>query len=47
MRERRAAIARGEDPDTVPADDPTDPRNDEPEAPVERRPGSRKRRKRR
>jgi hypothetical protein len=47
-RERRAAIARGEDPDTVAADDPTDPRNDDgDDVPVERRAGSRKRRKRR
>jgi hypothetical protein len=47
MRERRAAIARGEDPDTVPADDPTDPREELPMVPAERRAGSRKRRKRR
>jgi hypothetical protein len=47
LRERREALRRGEDPDTVPAEDPTDPRGeDEGEEPG---PGarSRKRRKRR
>jgi hypothetical protein len=44
MRERRERIRRGEDPDTVPAADPTDPR-DEPAG--DRHPRSRKRRKRR
>ena len=46
MRERRAARARGEDPDATPADDPSDPRDDEPEsATTPPRPGSRKRRR--
>ena len=46
MRERRAALARGEDPDATPADDPSDPRDDEPEsATTTPRPGSRKRRR--
>jgi hypothetical protein len=44
MRERRERIRRGEDPDTVPAADPSDPR-DEPAG--DRHPRSRKRRKRR
>ena len=44
LRERREALRRGEDPDTVPAADPSDPRGaDEPAA----APRSRKRRKRR
>jgi hypothetical protein len=48
QRERRAAVARGEDPDLVAADDPTDPRDDDATlAPGARRTGSRKRRKRR
>jgi hypothetical protein len=54
LRERRAALARGEDPDadaeddsdSVPADDPSDPRDESPAA-IQRRAGSRKRRKRR
>jgi hypothetical protein len=44
MRERRERIRRGEDPDTVPAADPSGPR-DEPAG--DRHPRSRKRRKRR
>jgi hypothetical protein len=44
MRERRERIRRGEDPDTMPAADPSDPR-DEPAG--DRHPRSRKRRKRR
>lgn len=46
LRERRDALRRGEDPDHVPADDPSDPR-DEPVSPGTAHPGSRKRRKRR
>jgi hypothetical protein len=44
-RERRAALARGEDPDAdeLPADDPSDPRDDEPATTP--RSGSRKRRR--
>jgi hypothetical protein len=46
MRERRAALARGEDPDATPAEDSSDPRDDEPEgATTTPRPGSRKRRR--
>jgi hypothetical protein len=46
MRERRAAVARGEDPDATPAEDSSDPRDDEPEgATTTPRPGSRKRRR--
>jgi hypothetical protein len=46
MRERRAAVARGEHPDATPAEDPSDPRDDEPEgATTTPRPGSRKRRR--
>jgi hypothetical protein len=44
LRERRDRVRRGEDPDTVPAADPSDPRD---EAAGERHPRSRKRRKRR
>jgi hypothetical protein len=44
LRERRDRVRRGEDPDTVPAGDPSDPRD---EAAGERHPRSRKRRKRR
>ncbi len=44
-RERRAALARGEDPDETPADDPTDPRDDEPATASTPRSGSRKRRR--
>ena len=44
LRERREAVRRGEDPDTVPAADPTDPRGED--EPGET-PRSRKRRKRR
>jgi hypothetical protein len=45
-RERRAALARGEDPDATPAEDPSDPRDEEPEgATTTPRPGSRKRRR--
>jgi hypothetical protein len=43
LRERRERERRGEDPDTVPAQDPTDPRDE----PAARHPRSRKRRKRR
>jgi hypothetical protein len=43
LRERRARIARGEDPDTTPAEDPSDPR-DEPGEPRQQS-RSRKRRK--
>jgi hypothetical protein len=46
MRERRAALARGEDPDATPADDPSDPRDEEPaSAATTPRGGSRKRRR--
>jgi hypothetical protein len=46
MRERRAALARGEDPDATPADDPSDPRDEEPaSAATAPRGGSRKRRR--
>jgi hypothetical protein len=46
MRERRAALTRGEDPDATPADDPSDPRDEEPaSAATTPRGGSRKRRR--
>jgi hypothetical protein len=46
LRERRDALRRGEDPDTVPAEDPSDPRTEGDEA-EDPGPRSRKRRKRR
>jgi hypothetical protein len=45
LRERRAALARGEDPDAAPAEDPSDPRDEVAAGPSH--PRSRKRRKRR
>ena len=48
LRERREAQRRGEDPDAVPAEDPSDPRGDAPPpAAAAPRTASRKRRKRR